>query len=130
MKYLLTIWLDSQLHGHHLEPGTGRRRLLPPGHPDNPLTPTRESGDTGLETEPTNTEYDDLPTGRDLVDLQNQRPLTRREEAQLEARILDREARNGHPISFWRFTRYGVLVAAVTLVIAWAYWALRYVVLA
>ena len=39
-------------------------------------------------------------------------------------------ARNGHPISFWRFTRYGVLVAAVTLVIAWAYWALRYVVLA
>ena len=44
--------------------------------------------------------------------------------------IIGIAARNGHPISFWRFTRYGVLVAAVTLVIAWAYWALRYVVLA
>jgi hypothetical protein len=82
-------------HGHHLEPGTGRRRLLPPDHPHNP---TRGSGETGPGTEPTNSEYDDLPSGRALVDLQNQRPLTRREEAQLEARILDREARNGHPI--------------------------------
>ena len=33
-------------HGHHLEPGTGPRRLLPPGHPDNPLTPP-QGEDTG-----------------------------------------------------------------------------------
>ena len=29
-------------HGWHLETGTGRRRFLPPGHPDNPLTGDRE----------------------------------------------------------------------------------------
>jgi hypothetical protein len=85
-------------HRHHLERGTGRRHLLPPDHPDNPHTPTRGAGQNGRGTEPTTTEYDDLPTGRALVDLQNQRPLTRREEAQLEARILDRETRQGRPI--------------------------------
>jgi 5-methylcytosine-specific restriction endonuclease McrA len=42
-------------HGHHLEPGTGPRRLLPPGHPDNPLTPhrgedTAPEPDTGRTT--------------------------------------------------------------------------------
>ncbi|MDF3046778.1 MAG: hypothetical protein K0R30_3006 [Ornithinibacter sp.] len=35
-------------------------------------------------------------------------------------------ARNGHPISFWRFTRYGAVVALVTIAIAWLYLWLRY----
>ncbi len=39
-------------------------------------------------------------------------------------------ARAGHPISFWRFTKYGILVAAVTISIAWVYVGLRYFVLA
>jgi len=34
--------------------------------------------------------------------------------------------RSGHPISFSEFTRYGVVVAAVTLVIATPYLLLRY----
>ncbi len=34
--------------------------------------------------------------------------------------------RNGHPISFWEFTKYGSVVAAVTLVIATPYVLLRY----
>lgn len=34
--------------------------------------------------------------------------------------------RNGHPISFWEFTRYGSVVAVVTLVIATPYLLLRY----
>jgi Na+/H+ antiporter NhaD/arsenite permease-like protein len=40
--------------------------------------------------------------------------------------VLGIAARNGHPITFWGFTKYGVLVAAVTVLIAWAYVALRY----
>ncbi len=40
--------------------------------------------------------------------------------------VLGIAARNGHPISFWTFTRYGIVVATVTIVIAWAYIALRY----
>ena len=44
--------------------------------------------------------------------------------------VLGIAARNGHPISFWAFTRYGLIVAAVTIVIAWAYVALRYFALA
>jgi Na+/H+ antiporter NhaD/arsenite permease-like protein len=44
--------------------------------------------------------------------------------------IIGIAARNGHPISFWRFTRYGLVVTAVTVTIAWAYFALRYFVLA
>ena len=44
--------------------------------------------------------------------------------------VLGIAARNGHPISFWGFTKYGIVVAAVTIVIAWAYVALRYFVLA
>jgi Na+/H+ antiporter NhaD/arsenite permease-like protein len=40
--------------------------------------------------------------------------------------VLGIAARNGHPISFWQFTKYGLIVAAVTLVLAWAYVALRY----
>src|SRR5665811_2045535 len=35
-------------------------------------------------------------------------------------------ARNGHPISFWRFTRYGSVVALVTIAISWFYLWLRY----
>jgi Na+/H+ antiporter NhaD/arsenite permease-like protein len=44
--------------------------------------------------------------------------------------IIGIAARNGHPISFWRFTKYGLVVTAVTVTIAWAYYALRYFVLA
>jgi Na+/H+ antiporter NhaD/arsenite permease-like protein len=39
-------------------------------------------------------------------------------------------ARNGHPISFWQFTRYGAPVAAVTIAVAWLYLWLRYYALA
>ena len=35
-------------------------------------------------------------------------------------------ARNGHRISFWELTKYGLHVATVTVTIAWAYIALRY----
>ncbi len=35
-------------------------------------------------------------------------------------------AREGQPISFWKFTHYGLVVTAVTLVIAWVYVWLRY----
>lgn len=35
-------------------------------------------------------------------------------------------ARNGHPISFWHFTKYGLFTAAVTIAIAWPYLYLRY----
>ncbi|MDQ3663961.1 MAG: ArsB/NhaD family transporter [Actinomycetota bacterium] len=39
-------------------------------------------------------------------------------------------ARNNHPISFWRFTRYGLVVTAVTITLSWPYLWLRYFVLA
>lgn len=35
-------------------------------------------------------------------------------------------ARNGHPISFWEFTKYGLVVAFVTIALAWPYLYLRY----
>jgi len=35
-------------------------------------------------------------------------------------------ARHGHPISFWHFTRYGLVVATVTITVAWGYLWLRY----
>jgi Na+/H+ antiporter NhaD/arsenite permease-like protein len=35
-------------------------------------------------------------------------------------------ARNGYPISFWYFTRYGIVVAAVTVALCWPYLYLRY----
>ena len=35
-------------------------------------------------------------------------------------------AKNGHHISFWTFTKYGVVVTAVTIAIAWAYLWVRY----
>jgi Na+/H+ antiporter NhaD/arsenite permease-like protein len=37
-------------------------------------------------------------------------------------------ARSGQPISFWQFTKYGLLVTAVSSVMAWAYVWLRYFV--
>lgn len=40
--------------------------------------------------------------------------------------IIGIAARNGIRISFWHFTRYGLIVTAVTLLIAWAYVLLRY----
>ena len=44
--------------------------------------------------------------------------------------VLGIAERSGHRISFWRFTRYGALVAAVTLVLAGLYVWLRYFALA
>jgi Na+/H+ antiporter NhaD/arsenite permease-like protein len=44
--------------------------------------------------------------------------------------IIGIAARSGHPISFWHFTKYGFVVTAVTVTIAWAYFALRYFALA
>ncbi|GIH90379.1 SLC13 family permease [Planobispora siamensis] len=35
-------------------------------------------------------------------------------------------ARSGHPISFWQFTRYGLLVTALSSLMAWGYVWLRY----
>ena len=35
-------------------------------------------------------------------------------------------ARSGHPISFWQFTKYGILVTVVSSVMAWVYVWLRY----
>lgn len=39
-------------------------------------------------------------------------------------------ARNGTPISFWRFTRYGLVVAALSVALAAPHLWLRYFVLA
>jgi len=39
-------------------------------------------------------------------------------------------ARQGYPISFWQFTRYGIVVTVVTVTLAWPYVWLRYFVLA
>jgi Na+/H+ antiporter NhaD/arsenite permease-like protein len=43
--------------------------------------------------------------------------------------VLGIAARNGFPISFWQFTRYGLVVAAVTVTLCWPYLYLRYFVL-
>jgi len=40
--------------------------------------------------------------------------------------IIGIAARNGHKISFWQFTRYGSVVAAVTIAVSWAYLWLRF----
>ncbi|WP_426566224.1 ArsB/NhaD family transporter [Angustibacter sp. McL0619] len=40
--------------------------------------------------------------------------------------IIGIAAKNGHPISFWRFTKVGLVVAAVTIAISWVYLWLRY----
>ena len=44
--------------------------------------------------------------------------------------VLGIAAKAGHPISFWRFTKHGVVVTFATLVISWVYVWLRYFVLA
>ncbi len=44
--------------------------------------------------------------------------------------IIGIAARNGHKISFWHFTKYGLIVTFVTITIAWAYFWLRYFALA
>ncbi|MEO5982130.1 MAG: ArsB/NhaD family transporter [Pedococcus sp.] len=44
--------------------------------------------------------------------------------------VLGIAARNGHPISFWQFTKYGLVVTAVTVSISWVYLWLRYFALA
>ena len=44
--------------------------------------------------------------------------------------ILGIAARNGHPISFWKFTKYGLVVTVVTIAITWVYFWLRYFALA
>jgi Na+/H+ antiporter NhaD/arsenite permease-like protein len=40
--------------------------------------------------------------------------------------IIGIAARNGHKISFWHFTKYGLMVTFVTISIAWGYFWLRY----
>ena len=40
--------------------------------------------------------------------------------------VLGIAARHGHPISFWRFTKYGSVVALVTIAVSWVYLWLRY----
>ena len=44
--------------------------------------------------------------------------------------MLGLAARNGTPISFWRFTRYGLVVAALSVALAAPYLWVRYFVLA
>jgi Na+/H+ antiporter NhaD/arsenite permease-like protein len=44
--------------------------------------------------------------------------------------VLGLAKRNGHEITFWQFTRYGALVAAISVVLAAPYLWLRYFVLA
>ncbi|MGW0181175.1 ArsB/NhaD family transporter [Nocardia sp. NPDC003345] len=39
---------------------------------------------------------------------------------------LDIARRAGHRITFWQFTRYGIVVTVLSCVLAWAYLALRY----
>ncbi|MBN9374127.1 MAG: hypothetical protein J0I40_01800, partial [Cellulomonas sp.] len=40
--------------------------------------------------------------------------------------VLGIAARNGHPISFWTFTKYGLIVTAVTIALCIPYLWLRY----
>jgi Na+/H+ antiporter NhaD/arsenite permease-like protein len=40
--------------------------------------------------------------------------------------IIGIAARNGHPISFWEFTRYGLVVAFITVALSWPYLWLRF----
>jgi Na+/H+ antiporter NhaD/arsenite permease-like protein len=44
--------------------------------------------------------------------------------------VLGLAARNGTPISFWQFTRYGIIVATLSALLAAPYLWLRYFVLA
>ncbi|HLT10684.1 MAG TPA: ArsB/NhaD family transporter [Micromonosporaceae bacterium] len=40
--------------------------------------------------------------------------------------VVGMAARYGHPISFWQFTKYGIVTTAVTIVLSWGYVWLRY----
>jgi Na+/H+ antiporter NhaD/arsenite permease-like protein len=40
--------------------------------------------------------------------------------------VLGIAARYGHPISFWQFSKYGLVVAVTTIALAWPYLYLRY----
>lgn len=44
--------------------------------------------------------------------------------------VLGLAAKAGEPISFWEFTKYGVVVTVASLVVAWLYVYLRYFALA
>ena len=44
--------------------------------------------------------------------------------------VLGIAAKSGEPITFWQFTKYGVVVTVMTLLVAWLYVYLRYFVLA
>jgi Na+/H+ antiporter NhaD/arsenite permease-like protein len=44
--------------------------------------------------------------------------------------VLGIAAKHGEPISFWEFTKYGVVVTVATLLVAWVYVYLRYFTLA
>jgi len=44
--------------------------------------------------------------------------------------VLGIAARSGHRITFWQFTKYGLVVAAVTVALSMPYLWLRYFVLA
>ena len=44
--------------------------------------------------------------------------------------VLGIAKKNGYPISFWEFTKYGLIVAAVTVTLSWPYLWLRYFVFA
>ena len=44
--------------------------------------------------------------------------------------VLGIAAKAGEPISFWGFTKYGVVVTVATLLVAWVYVYLRYFALA
>jgi Na+/H+ antiporter NhaD/arsenite permease-like protein len=43
--------------------------------------------------------------------------------------VLGIAAKAGHPISFWQFTRYGLVVTFATLAVSWVYVWMRYFVL-
>jgi Na+/H+ antiporter NhaD/arsenite permease-like protein len=43
--------------------------------------------------------------------------------------VLGIAAKAGEPISFWGFTKYGIVVTAATLLVAWIYVYVRYFVL-
>jgi Na+/H+ antiporter NhaD/arsenite permease-like protein len=44
--------------------------------------------------------------------------------------VLGIAAKAGQPISFWGFTKYGVVVTVASLAVAWVYLYLRYFALA
>ena len=109
-------------HQHHLEPGRGPRRLLPPHHPDNPLTaaapthaaeaatgPRGDRSTTGDRAAPTrpmpSSPEGGLPTGKALVELIDRRPLTPAEEHELENRTLQHLIDRGHDITGLRMTK-------------------------